>query len=141
VIEHLLPGKAGVVLDALERAIQPGRRDFEPRIVDVAHFQHILELARDCLAVLHRDELMIACRVGLAGNAVDGDAQQPACRSLDIDEFITQTCHRLLNGLAPAHQAAVPFSRPDSPCSRASWCSSRQKSDHAKKMGWMNPPT
>jgi hypothetical protein len=97
------------VLGRLERTVQPRRGHLEPGVVDVLDLQHVLQLAGHRLAVLDRHELLPACGVGLAGHTVDIDAQQPAGRSLDIDEFITQTCHRLLDGWLQLIRVRIPF--------------------------------
>ena len=83
----LLAQEAPEIGGVVQRPVEPGRGHLEPLVGQALDLEHVLQLARDALAVVDGDEALAdACHRRM----VDRDAQQPARRALDVDELVAE---------------------------------------------------
>src|SRR5690606_2298290 len=75
---HLRAGEAVEVGGLLQRAVEPRRRDLEPRIVDVLDLEHVRQLPADLLAIVERD----------ARRRIDEHAQHALLPAFDDDHLV-----------------------------------------------------
>jgi len=86
------------------------RRHLQPTVLDTIDFQRKLQLASHFLAIFDRNPMGLRPIRGRIGNPrqVDRDAQQAACKPINLDQLVTQPGHRLLDKLLQRHWTHAP---------------------------------
>ncbi len=97
---HLAACETHIIIQLLERTIKPRRRHFQPFVVGVFHRQHVQQLMRDLLAILHRDAGDGTPIHSLVLREVDEHAHEPTARLLEIDQFVAHALDRFFNQIA-----------------------------------------
>src|SRR6266704_15915 len=91
---HFLAGKALEVGRLLERTVESGRRHLEAVVIDSLDGEKPRQMVADGRAIVDAD----------ARRRIDEDAQQASPRTrLEIDEFVTQSLHRLFDQFDQLH--------------------------------------
>ena len=93
--DRLAACEALEVREFLQRAVETGRRDFQPLVVDVLDRQNVLQLTRDLLAILDRD----------ARGLIDVHGQHPAPGAFEVDKLVTEPGHGGFNQFRQLHSA------------------------------------